>query len=52
VLPSPVAPSQVHVSGDRLGNQSGDASCKIVVRWKNGIRMLQVKLNLIKFLSF
>jgi len=40
VLPSPVAPSQVPESGDRLGNQSGDASQEIAIRWKNGVWML------------
>jgi len=40
VLPSRVAPSQVHKSGDRLGNWSGDARQLIVIRWKNGVRTL------------
>ena len=41
MLPNRVAPSQVHKSGDRLGNRSGDAEREIVIRWKNGVRMLQ-----------
>ena len=41
VLPSHVAPSQVHASGDRLGNWSGDDGQEMVIRWKNGVRMLQ-----------
>ena len=41
MLPSCVASSPVHESGDRLGNRSGDASQEIAIRWKNGVRMLQ-----------
>ena len=40
MLPSHVAPSQVHESGDRLGNQSGDESRVIAIRWKNGVQTL------------
>jgi len=42
VLPSRVAPSQVHKSGDSLGNWSGDEMREIVVRWKNGVWMLHL----------
>jgi len=41
VLPSHVAPSQVHKSGDRLGNHSGDVGGEIAIRWKNGVWTLQ-----------
>jgi len=44
MLPSHVAPSQVHKSGDRLGNWSGDEGGAIAIRWKNGVRMLHVRL--------
>jgi len=37
VLPSHVAPSQVHMSGDRLGNRSGNDGQEMVIRWKNGV---------------
>jgi len=40
VLPSHVAPSQVHESGNSLGNWSGDEMREIAVRWKNGVQML------------
>ena len=42
VFPSHVAPSQVHKSGDRLGNWSGDASREIAMRSKNGVWMLHM----------
>jgi len=32
-----MAPSQVHESGDRLGNWSGDEGKAIAIRWKNGV---------------
>ena len=41
MLPNRVAPSQVHESGDSLGNWSGDASREVAIRWKNGVRTLQ-----------
>jgi len=37
MLPSHVAPSQVHESGDSLGNWSGDVGQEIAIRWKNGV---------------
>jgi len=40
MLPSCVAPSQVHKSGDSLGNWSGDVGQEIAIRWKNSVWML------------
>ena len=42
MLPGLVAPGQVHKSGDRLGNQSGDGGQEIVRRWKNDRGMLHI----------
>jgi len=42
VLPSHVAPSQVHKSGDRLGNQSGGGGQEVTIRWKNGRGTLHI----------
>ena len=42
MLLSHVVPSQVHESGGRLGNWSGDVSWAIAIRWKNGVQMLQL----------
>ena len=41
ILPSHVAPSQVHKSGNSLGNWLGDETWEIAIRWKNGVRTLQ-----------
>jgi len=48
MLPSCVAPGQVHKSGDRLGNWSGDGMREIAIRWKNGVWMLQLSPTTIK----
>jgi len=41
-----VALRQVPKSGDRLGNRSGDKDGAIVIRWKNGVRMLQMAIRI------
>jgi len=45
VLPSRVAPSQVHKSGDSLGNRSCDERQEIAIRWKNGVWTLQAAMS-------